>query len=93
MKTCSKVSTKACQGAEGWSLVLKEHFTEVTSRSSLCLWSGKPGCSTPLGPAVLLANFWAVLNSALTAQLLGWNSRNLPSLPSAGHLVPVVAIF
>lgn len=34
----------------------------------------------PVGPAVLLANFWAVLNSALTAQLLGWNSRNLPSL-------------
>lgn len=47
----------------------------------------------PVGPTVLLANFWAVLNSALTAQLLGWNSRHLPSLPSAGHLVPAVAIF
>ena len=32
------------------------------------------GTLHPVGPAVLLANFWAVLNSALTAQLLGWNS-------------------
>lgn len=57
MKTWSKVSTKVCRGAEMWSLVLKEHLTEVTSCSSSCLWSGKPGHSTPWAlPCFLLTS-------------------------------------
>lgn len=46
-----------------------------------------------MGPVVFLGNFLAVLNSALLTQLLGWNSRNLPSLLSEGHVVLEVAVL
>lgn len=93
MKVCSEGSSKAWPGNRGMASCRERepHGGDLSLEFVPVIWESRT--VYPVGPVVLLGNFLAVLNSALLTQLLGWNSRNLPSLLSEGHLVLEVAVL